>query len=81
MPKFHPALRPFFSVYLVTLSAMVFDFWLISAMPQGIHLTKEIIISLSVGLVLSCRLQACCSLPNTGLHCRRPPLRLRTSAS
>jgi hypothetical protein len=53
MPKFHPVLRPFFAVYIVTLSAMVFDFRLISAMPQGIHLTEDIIISLAAGLVLT----------------------------
>jgi hypothetical protein len=53
MPKFHPALRPFFAVYTVTFSAMAFDFWLISAMPQGIHLTTDIIISLAAGVVLT----------------------------
>lgn len=53
MPKFHPALRPFFAVYIVTISAMVFDFWLISVMPQGIRLTTDIIVSLSAGLVLT----------------------------
>jgi hypothetical protein len=52
MPKSQFALRPFLAVYIVSLSAMVFDFWLISAMPQGFHLTKDIDISLaaSVGL-------------------------------
>jgi hypothetical protein len=53
MPKFHPALRPIFAVYIVTISAMAFDFWLISAMPQGIHLTTDIIVSLAAGLVLT----------------------------
>jgi hypothetical protein len=53
MPKLHPALRPFFAAYTVTFSAMAFDFWLISAMPQGIHLTTDIIISLAGGGVLT----------------------------
>ncbi|PIT00192.1 hypothetical protein TSA1_05005 [Bradyrhizobium nitroreducens] len=38
---------------MTTLSAMAFDFWLISAMPQGLHLTKDIIVSIVVGLVLT----------------------------
>ncbi len=53
MPKFHPALRPFFAVYLVSFSVMAFDLWLISAMPQGLHLTTDILISLAAGLVLT----------------------------
>jgi hypothetical protein len=53
MPKFQPALRPFFAVYLVSFSAMAFDFWLISAMPQGLHLTTDIMLSLAAGLGLT----------------------------
>lgn len=53
MPKFHPTLRPFFAVYIVTFFAMAFDFWLISAMPQGIHFTMDLIVSLAAGLALT----------------------------
>ena len=53
MPKFHPTLRPFFAVYIVTFLAMAFDFWLISAMPQGIHFTTDLVVSLAAGLVLT----------------------------
>jgi hypothetical protein len=53
MSEFQPTLRPFVVVYAVTLSAMVFDFWLISVMPQGISLSRDIVISLIAGLVLT----------------------------
>lgn len=53
MRQLESGLRPFFAVYFVTFSAMVFDAWLISAMPQGFHVTKDMSVSLAIGLILT----------------------------